>query len=77
MCLKSSSKLLDFALRHGSNPDNPTPSNTDASLSVERSFALLVQRGKFAGGLVPGDIFSALMLSKKDAGHPRFQVLVR
>ncbi len=53
----ASSKLLGFVLRHVSNPDDPTPSNTDAPFSAECCFALLAQGRKFADGLVPGDTF--------------------
>ncbi len=58
--LKSCAKLLGFVLRRGSNPNSPTPGNTDGSLSAECCFALLVQRGKFARGLVPRDMFNVL-----------------
>ncbi len=59
---KACSKLLGCVLRHGSNPNGPTPSNTDASLSAKCCFALLAQRGEFAEGLVPGDLFNALTI---------------
>ena len=71
------SRQLGFVLRHSSDLSMPPCDPKDGSLSAEVAFALLTQRHMFHQGDSPRTLYDALMLNKKDAGRPRFQVLIR